>query len=523
MGMEIAGKGELPQDADLIREVASVRKPSDALRVVAESAIKEVTHDKSSGTIKEIVADATGSELAKGVVEKAEELRDAAVEKVVEVALCVTPGGQALTAAMVAKEVAKTVGKEAARYAVKEITSQAVDATESESLQRVKGNIVNGTVSATEKGLGVASSRGGDSIDQIPTESPYPRIKQASASEVDIAKESAADAEVGTVEEREREVVEGDENSNVAEVESNTVDSTADAEVGTVEEREGEVVERDENSNVAEVESNTVEDSTADAEVGTVEEREREVVEGDENSNEVEVESNTVADEAVENVEGKNRTKDALEGKKDTIEKTDNTNHNNDATDGIYIEKLRMEPPVIIVFKCPDGVDPKEFLRQIKGQERGLNSLTISTYTQNREAYERRKSETGNGRDPECKEVQELARKKALASRIETNQKNGMTYSEAKAEAENWIKGQAALHNPDQIAGGNPSKVSRMGDASVNSSIGAQWRSRVAMLDQAILAYCKSEGVDPGDLTKTKLNIKLEMEVKSNGTSSRAA
>ena len=221
--MEIAVKSELPQDADFIKEVASVRKPSDALRVVAESVITEAAHDKSSGTIKEIIADATEGETVKDVVEKAEELRDAAVEKVVEVALCATPGGQALTAAMVAKEVAKTVGKEAAKYAVKEITSQAVDATESESLQRVKGKIVNGVVSATEKGLGGVSSRSGESIDRIPTESPYPRIKQASASEVDITKESTADAEVGTVEEREREVVESEENPSVADVESNTV------------------------------------------------------------------------------------------------------------------------------------------------------------------------------------------------------------------------------------------------------------------------------------------------------------
>ena len=195
--MEIGVKSELPQDADFIKEVASVRKPSAALRAVAESVIKEAAHDKSSGTIKEIIADATESETVKDVVEKAEELRDAAVEKVVEVALCATPGGQALTAAMVAKEVAKTVGKEAAKYAVKEITSQAVDATESESLQRVKGKIVNGVVSATEKGLGGVSSRSGEAIDRIPTESPYPRILQTRASESAETKDSIDETEKG--------------------------------------------------------------------------------------------------------------------------------------------------------------------------------------------------------------------------------------------------------------------------------------------------------------------------------------
>lgn len=449
--MELDGKSELPHDNDFIKEVASIRKPTDAIRVIAEATIREAAHEKCRGEVKEIAAEATESESVKEAIAKVNEFRDAIQEKAIEVAAAATPGGQALTAAMVAKEVASTVGKEIAKTAVKEVASQAVDATESESLQRVKGKIVETTTAATEKGLDGTASRSGDAIDRIPTESPYPRIGQASASEVDIAKESTAEEEA-EAEEREHEVVESEGESDIADGESDAV-----------------------------------------------------------------------TDDTVENIEGDNRTNDTSEVESDAIEKTDNTNRNNDVTDGVYIEKLRMEPPVIIVFKCPDGVDPKEFLRQIKGQERGLNSQTIAENTQNREAYARRKSETGNGRDPESKEIQERTRQKALQSRIESNQKNGMTYSEAKAEAENWIKGQAALHNPDQIAGGDPVKVSRMGDASVNSSIGVQWRSRVAILDRAIADYCKSEGVEPGDLTRTKLNVKLEMEVSSNGNSSRTA
>lgn len=168
----------------------------------------------------------------------------------------------------------------------------------------------------------------------------------------------------------------------------------------------------------------------------------------------------------------------------------------------------RMESQIKIEFKCPEGMDKKEFTRQIKGQERGLNSQTIAENMDNRAAYEQRKAETGNGRDTsEGKKAQDIARDKAMHSRIESNQKNGMSYSEAKKEAEDWISTQAALHNPDQIAGGDPTKVSRMGDANVNSSIGAQWKSRVEQLSDAIEDYAKDKTRD--ELENTKLNVKL--------------
>lgn len=174
------------------------------------------------------------------------------------------------------------------------------------------------------------------------------------------------------------------------------------------------------------------------------------------------------------------------------------------------IEKNKMEPPVVIKFRCPEGANSKEFERQIKAQERGLNSQTVAENKKNREAYVARKEETGNGRDVESKKAQKIARQKAFQSRIETNQKNGMSYSDAKKEAESWIKTQAALHNPDQIAGGDPSKVSRMGDAKVNSSIGVQWKHRVDELKTAVDDY--SNGKTSEELANTKMNVKLIME-----------
>lgn len=158
----------------------------------------------------------------------------------------------------------------------------------------------------------------------------------------------------------------------------------------------------------------------------------------------------------------------------------------------------------IIKFKCPDNLDPKEMTRQLNGQQRGINSMDISHWQGNRENFKI------NGRSLEGNEAQNIQREKALQSRIKTNQDKGMSYSDAKKEADNWIKTQAALHNPDQIAGGDPNKVSRMGDSRVNSSIGRQWQDRINSLESAVKEYAK--GKSPEELAKIKMNVKLEME-----------
>lgn len=160
--MEIKGRSELPSDADLIKEVANIRKPTDAIRVIEEAAIREAALEERRIEAKEIVAEATESESVREAIEKASELRDAIRERAIEVAALATPGGQGVTAAMLAKEVAATVGKEVAKSAAKEVASQAVDATESESLQRVKGRIVETTAAATGKGIDGAAVRSED-------------------------------------------------------------------------------------------------------------------------------------------------------------------------------------------------------------------------------------------------------------------------------------------------------------------------------------------------------------------------
>ena len=172
-------------------------------------------------------------------------------------------------------------------------------------------------------------------------------------------------------------------------------------------------------------------------------------------------------------------------------------------------DEVQRMPQVELKFKCPEGMDPKEFERQLKGQEKGINSQTMLENMQNREAYQQRRDETGNGRDLEGASAQRQAREKAMQERIADNQREGMSYADAKAEAEEYMKSQAALHDPDQIAGGSADHVTGMGDASVNSSIGVQWKREVVKLEEAVNEFAK--GKSPEELQNIMMNVKLVM------------
>lgn len=166
----------------------------------------------------------------------------------------------------------------------------------------------------------------------------------------------------------------------------------------------------------------------------------------------------------------------------------------------------RMEPPAYIEFSCPDNCDKEEYQRQVGGQQEGLNKLTIGQYLRNREAY------INNGRNTDVGgEAQRRAREEARVDKIRELRLNNpdMTLEEAEKQADEWLKSQAALHDPDQIAGGNPEDVTGIGDAKVNSSIGAQWRDRVSELDKQVQNYIDNNNILEEDYNKIKLNVNL--------------
>ena len=155
-----------------------------------------------------------------------------------------------------------------------------------------------------------------------------------------------------------------------------------------------------------------------------------------------------------------------------------------------------------VKFNYKSKYNEAEFARQLADQEAGMNKLTIDEYLKNRERY------IAEGRAIEGNMVQQAVRKEARAQKIAELRKNGLSYSEAKKQAEEWLKSQAVLHNPDQIAGGNPLNIGGMGDSKINSSIGSQWKYRIDAVDEQIKAL--TDKMTEAERKSKYLNIKLK-------------
>jgi hypothetical protein len=151
-----------------------------------------------------------------------------------------------------------------------------------------------------------------------------------------------------------------------------------------------------------------------------------------------------------------------------------------------------------------------ELDRQLAGQERGLNTMTVDEYLKGREAF------SSSIRDPD------VARKARATFERENAEKlfrqlrsEGVSRGEAKAQAaamtSEKMKTLAALHNPDLYAGGKD-VIADFGDRNVNARIGAQWKvesraqpkSRAAELDDA------ARRVPPAERGNMNMNAKLE-------------
>jgi hypothetical protein len=157
------------------------------------------------------------------------------------------------------------------------------------------------------------------------------------------------------------------------------------------------------------------------------------------------------------------------------------------------------------------GLDRTEFARQLTGQQDGLNRLTVAEFLANRDRYLTQALSTGDGRAPEGNAAQTLARTIALrrkADELQTNDED-LTPDDAIIRAQQWLDTQAALHDPDQVAGGHADRVTGMGNARVNSSIGAQWPKRIAGIDQQIRQHAAN--MTPMQQAATYLNIELPL------------
>lgn len=134
--------------------------------------------------------------------------------------------------------------------------------------------------------------------------------------------------------------------------------------------------------------------------------------------------------------------------------------------------------------------------------------MTAAQYVAAREAYKK------NGRNPDAAKAQQSYRTKykkdMVANLTEQYENQGLDEEEAAKQANidatDAMKKIAALHEPDMFAGGYyDCKPTCMGDSSVNSSIGSQWKKIIGEMDNYADTAIK-EGKGNG-LLSIQLNI----------------
>ena len=138
-----------------------------------------------------------------------------------------------------------------------------------------------------------------------------------------------------------------------------------------------------------------------------------------------------------------------------------------------------------------------------------MNKLTLEEYKNNRENYIK------NGRSPDSQKYQAAARDKGILERQLEYMKKGVDSKTALQLAEQDLKGMAALHGTDQIAGGRADNITGLGDAGINSSIGSQWKGRVNILDDyvdtKISNYIKTNPSNPDGWKNLHLDVELSI------------
>lgn len=161
----------------------------------------------------------------------------------------------------------------------------------------------------------------------------------------------------------------------------------------------------------------------------------------------------------------------------------------------------RLNDPIDVEFD-PKDYDRAEYGRQLADQEAGMNELTVEDFVNNRDQY-LEEGRTGN-------DAQRHAYKAEVEARTKERIRNGEDPETARKLAEDSLVGQHALHNPDQVAGGNPDNIGGFGDGPINQSIGAQWRSRIGPVDEQVRGL--SEAMTPEQRASTLLNMSLNMK-----------
>ena len=135
---------------------------------------------------------------------------------------------------------------------------------------------------------------------------------------------------------------------------------------------------------------------------------------------------------------------------------------------------------------------PGEFNRQLKDQQDAINRMRTKDWLENRENFKNRDKSEYNKR---AKQARDEYRESIKNDKYNEYRELGLSKKDALTKSEQFMKGKAALHNPDGIAGGKVDQIAGMGDSKVNSSIGSQWsKGRAASIENQIK---QSYGIPP--------------------------
>ncbi|WP_159245891.1 polymorphic toxin type 15 domain-containing protein [Tenacibaculum maritimum] len=143
-------------------------------------------------------------------------------------------------------------------------------------------------------------------------------------------------------------------------------------------------------------------------------------------------------------------------------------------------------------FKKNPKHSDKEYKKQLRDQQDAINKTPVKEWLKNREEFANRDKKVYNKK---AKKARDKYRKTIQSDKYNEYRKQGLNKTDASKKADEFIKGKAALHNPDGIAGGKIDSITGLGDSKVNSSIGSQWRHGRA---QSIESQVKSNyGIPP--------------------------
>lgn len=244
---------------------------------------------------------------------------------------------------------------------------------------------------------------------------------------------------------------------------------------------------KEELSNVAENKSPSEETTSKEHQID-----EQEAKGNEEAKDDIDKQKKETDNDSAENTKSKTHA-DSNDGKKTIGEEAEAYSEGGDKHIVTPKTSVTPDPPFKKSPKHSSKELSEEFNRQLKAQQDAINKMKVKEWLENRENFKNR-NKTDYSKS--AKEARNNYRQQEIARRIEDNIINkGMNPQDAEKAALRSMKGQAALHNPDGVAGGKVDQITDMGDSRVNSSIGSQWKNgRAESIERQIK---QSYGIPP--------------------------